>query len=220
MAPSATKLAMFRLLLLGCMTLMAPACVSPGQRARLLTENQTLRDQNTRLERTVAQRESSIAQLHRQIENLKGFPPDRPADLFAPVSIEIATLSGGADYDGQPGDDGVTVYLRPRDADGDAVKAPGRITIQLLDNANLTSPRMLGVYVFDTPLKLRELWHGRFASDHYSLKCPFAPGLDRSGIQRITVSAEFVDFLTGATLTAVKEVSVTPAEAIGAAADP
>ncbi|UCC28868.1 MAG: hypothetical protein JSU86_11775, partial [Phycisphaerales bacterium] len=111
-----------------------PACRSPGEWARLIKERDALRDDKERLERVVAQRDGTAARLHEQIENLQSFGPEHPADLFAPATIEIASLSGGADYDGQPGDDGVTVYLRPRDADGDVVKVPGRITIQLLDN--------------------------------------------------------------------------------------
>ena len=117
--------------------------------------------------------------------------------------------TNGADYDGKPGDDGVTVYLRPRDADGHVVKVPGRITVQLLDNTDLGSPRPLGLYVFADPSELRKLWHGRFATQHYTLKCPFPPGTKLPDARRVTVSAEFVDYLTGATLTAVEEVPVS-----------
>ena len=71
------------------------------------------------------------------------------SDLFAPVRAEIVSRSGGGNYDGLPGDDGVTVYLRLLDAEGDAVKVPGRITVQLLDNERLGAPRLLGLYRFD-----------------------------------------------------------------------
>jgi hypothetical protein len=92
------------------------------------------------------------------------------------------------------------------------VKVPGRITIQLLDNRSLAAPRVLGVYVFDDPEKLRELWHGHFATNHYTLKCPFPPDVKPPESRRVTVSAEFVDYLTGATLTAVREVKVAYAD--------
>lgn len=193
----------------GMLLLAVSACASGGERTRLIKENDVLRRDTERLQRTIVQRDGTIVQLHRQIENLEGFRPDRPADLFAPVKLEIASLTGGADYDGKPGDDGVTVYLRPRDADGHVVKVPGRITIQLLDNANLGSPRILGLYVFDDPAKLRKLWHGRFATQHYTLRCPFPPGATPPDTRRVTVSAEFADYLTGAALTAVKEVPIS-----------
>ncbi len=185
------------------------ACRSAGDWARLSRNNEALERDKQRLTHIIAQRDGQIALLHGQIENLEGFGRDRPAALFAPVKIEIASLSGGANYDGKPGDDGVTVYLRPRDANGDVVKVPGRITIQLLDNANLAAPHLLGLRVFDDPDQLGKLWHGRFATNHFTLKCPFSPGTNLPATRRVTVNAEFVDYLTGATLTAVKEVLIS-----------
>ena len=107
--------------------------------------NVTLRGKVARFKRVVEQRDATISRLTRQVETLNSFDADRPTDLFAPIKIEIASLSGGSDYDGQPGDDGVTTHLRPRDAYGDVVKVPGRIKIQLLENTKLGAPEALGV---------------------------------------------------------------------------
>ena len=172
---------------------------------------ESLRRDKERLERLVAQRDGSIARLEQQMENLKGFSESAPADLFAPVGLEIARLSGGADYDGKPGDDGVTIYLRPLDADGDVVKAPGRITIQLSDQSNPSSPRVLGVYVFDKPEELRRLWMGRFGTNHYRLQCPFPAGAPMPASRKLLAFVEFVDYLTGRPLTTVRELSFNTA---------
>lgn len=180
--------------------------MSGAERGRILKDNDALRKDKGRLERTVAQRDATVASLQKQIDNLKGFAPDRPVDIFAPVKLEIASLSGGADYDGKPGDDGITVYLRPRDADGDAVKVAGRMKVQLVDNTVLGSPRVLGVYVFDDLNETRKAWHAKFGTQHFTLKCPFLPGVELPKSRRVLVSAEFIDLLTGATLTASKEV--------------
>ena len=188
------------------MLLAAGGCTSGAERGRILRDNDVLRRNKERLERSVAQRDASIASLQKQIDNLKGFAPDRGVDMFAPVKLEIASLSGGADYDGKPGDDGITVYLRPRDADGDVVKVPGRMKVQLVDNTVLGSPRVLGVYVFDDLSEVRKTWHGKFATQHFTLKCPFPSGVELPKSRRVLVSAEFLDLLTGATLTASKEV--------------
>jgi hypothetical protein len=185
------------------------ACRSPADWTGLQQENQALRQDRSRLERALAKRDATIADLHAQVENLQSFDPDRPADLFAPVKLEIVSLSGGRDYDGRPGDDGVTVYLRPRDADGDIIKAPGRITIQLLDNSDLDAPRVLGICAVTDPDVVRRSWYGRFGTNHYTIDCPFPPDVLSLVPRQVTVSAEFVDYLTGARLTAVKEVSVS-----------
>ena len=200
---------------LGTCLIALPACTSPGQRARTIQENEALRNDKQRLERTVAQCDGQLAALQQQIENLKQASPDRPLDLFAPVKLEMARLSGGADYDDKPGDDGVTVYLRPRDAEGDAVKVPGRIRIQLSDQTDLAKPRVIGVYVIDDPEELKKSWHGRFGTQHYSIKCPFPPGTVIPASRRVTVHAEFVDYLTGRTLTVVEEVEVARVDSLG-----
>ncbi|MFQ5589972.1 MAG: hypothetical protein ACE5HE_02305 [Phycisphaerae bacterium] len=184
------------------------ACISPGERAKLTQENEALRGENQRLRRAVEQRDGTVAVLHERIGNLRGLGPDRPVDLFAPVEVEIVRLTGGADYDSIPGDDGVTVYFRLRDLDGDTVKRPGRISVQLLDNTNLAAPRVLGLYVLDDPERVRKAWYGRFGTRHYSLKCPFPPGTQVPDSGRVEVKVEFIDYLTGATLTAMKEVTV------------
>lgn len=182
------------------------ACLSPGDRARLVTEKEQQRTRSDGLERDLRECGAELQLAQRAINSLKQFGPHRAADLFAPTQIKIVRLSGGADYDGTPGDDGVTVYLRPLDRDNDVVKAPGRIAIQLLDNSNLSTPRVVGVYRFDDPDQLRSAWHGKFGTNHYTLKCPFPPGASLPPGGRLDVTATFTDYLTGAELTARAEV--------------
>ena len=99
------------------------------------------------------------------------------------------------------------MYLRPLDADGAVVKASGRIAIQLLDNSVLGSPRVVGVYVFDDIKALRKMWYGMLGTQHYTVRCPFPPGATLPESRKLLVSAAFVDFLTGQTLTADKEIA-------------
>lgn len=190
--------------------LMVPACTSPGERARIVEKNEVLRRTNEQLQRTITKRDAKVASLTEQIDQLHEFGPDRPANLFSPVKVEIASLSGGVDYNGVPGDDGVTVYVRLRDADGDSMKVPGRLTVQLLDNTDLDAPRVVGVFRFDRPEQLRRAWHGRFGTRHYTLKCPFPRSVILPRSRRLSVYVAFVDFLTGATLTTSKEVTISP----------
>lgn len=181
------------------------SCSNGPEMGRLMRENDSLKRDSRRQAREIAERDAAVASLRAQIDNLHTWSGERPADLFAATSIEIASLSGGADYDGRPGDDGITVYLRPKDADGDVVKVPGHIEVQLLDNAVLKKPRVIGSYVFEVD-KLRETWHGRFMTNHYTLKCPFSPDQELPASRRLLVTVKFTDFLTGAELTATQEV--------------
>ncbi len=188
------------------------SCSSTGQLINWVTDNDNLSRDKTQLEQQIAQRDQTIHQLRQQIENLNTFDQNRPADLFAPVKIEFASLTGGDNYDDKPGHDGITVHLRLRDADGDLVKAPGKITIQLLDATQAGSSRDLGVYRFDDPQQMRELWHGRFGTSHYTLKCPFRSTVSPSTSRKVIIRAEYVDYLTGRSLTATTEVEISPDE--------
>ena len=201
-----TQSAFFRTTVIGlaAVSTVVSGCTTPGARARRVKDNEALRLRVERLERAIAQRDSTIAMMQQQIGELKGYGPNRPADLFAPVRIEIVSRSGGQNYDGRPGDDGVTVYVRPRDADGDIVKSPGRVSVQLLDNSDLDVPKVVGVYRFEDPGLLRKTWYGKLGTQHYTLKCPFPPGFVSPA--RLDVKVEFVDFLTVATLTASVEM--------------
>ena len=188
------------------LTLSLTGCGPNQQAIKTAGENEALRQQNAGLQRSVLERDASVAQLRKQVTDLQALGPDRPVAMFAPVKLEIASLSGGADDDGKPGDDGINVYLRPKDADGDVVKVPGRMKVQLIDNSNLAAPRLIGVYAFDNLDEVRRTWHGKFGTQHFTLKCPFPGGVALPASRTLVVSAEFVDFLSGATLTASQEV--------------
>jgi hypothetical protein len=177
---------------------------------RLIRENEALKQQRSQLDRSLKQCEASRAAQARQIENLGSFSDERPFDLFAPTSIEILSLSGGRDFDQRPGQDGVVVYVRPRDAAGDAVKAPGRIAVQLLDNTDLAAPRVIGKCEFADAQELNALWHGRFLTYHFTLECRFPDGVSLPSSGRLTISVRFDDYLTGRALTAVREISFVP----------
>lgn len=147
----------------------------------------------------------------RQVADLQTLGSGRPVAAFAPSRIEIASLSGGTDFDGRPGDDGIAVYLRPLDTEGDAIKAPGRIRVQVLDTSRPGQPRVLAVCTIEEIEPLRQAWHGKFGTNHYTLRCPFDDGASVPDDGKVVVIAEFLDYLSGMTLTATREVSVKPA---------
>lgn len=192
--------------------LLIPACGDRGELVRISKDRDAMRVERDRLKRNLEGRRQRIAGLERQVRNLRRFDAERPAQLFAPVKIEIVGRSGGANYDDIPGDDGVTVYIRPLDADGHVVKVPGELKVQLLDNTQLGRPRVLGYCVFNDPRELRKMWYGRFGTNHYTAKCRFAPGQSPPVDGRVMVSVEFTDFMTGKTLTAHRDVEVSPRE--------
>ncbi|UCG15176.1 MAG: hypothetical protein JSV19_07740 [Phycisphaerales bacterium] len=168
--------------------------------------------ENTRLKRELADRDQTIDSLRRQVDELLDLGPGRLDHLFTIDRIELVRLTGGADYDGRPGDDGVTVYVRPVDVQGDPIKAAGEIRVQLLDVTQQGQPRELGLYVINDPGKLRAAWHSGIMTDHYTVKCGWQPGVPLPASREVTVRVTFLDWLTGREFTAQEMVRVSLVE--------
>lgn len=141
----------------------------------------------------------AIEQLRTALLQARGLDPQRWERAFRPVELEIASLSGGADYDGRPGDDGVNVYLRPIDRDGDVVKVAGEIRVQLYDLAAVPGRQLVGEYRVPAA-ECGKYWYGKLLTQHFTIKCPWPaapPAHDE-----ITIRASFIDDLTGNIVTA------------------
>jgi hypothetical protein len=196
------------------------ACRSPEQWARQVRTNDELTRRVAELEREAAACQAKLQSSEGSAARLVEMGSDRPVDLFAPVRVEIDKLTGGDNYDGAPGDDGVTVYLQPLDSDGNVVKVPGRIRVQLLDNTDLSQPRVIQVCEYSDPADLRKSWHGRFLTNHYTLKCAFPPDAQLPASGELLATVSFVDYLTGRELSAHKIVTFSRAAGTGVGATP
>jgi hypothetical protein len=177
---------------------------------KAVQERDRLKVERDQLQRQAETCRVRAANLSEQVTFLTNRSADQPADLFAPVRIEIVSRSGGKNFDDRPGDDGVVVYVRPVDQDGHAVKTPGRIDIEVLDVAEPGRPRVLGQCVYSSPKELRQMWYGRFATDHYTAHCRFSPGARPPIEPRVLVNVRFLDYLTGRTLTQSTELTYHP----------
>ena len=103
----------------------------------------------------------------------------------------------------------MSVYFRPLDQDGDALKRGGGIRVKLLDNAGLGQPKLLGVRVDNDPKQIRKLWYGRFWTDYYKIVVPFAPDAELRPGQEIDIHVTFRDWLTGQEHTARTAVTIS-----------
>lgn len=175
-----------------------------------------LRRENLRLQEDVKKKDSDLAaqyaqisELNKQLLQARAFKPEDLEKIFFPEKLVIDSLTGGENYDGKPGDDGITVYLRPVDKDGDVIKVAGDIRIELFDLSK-PSDNLIGRY--DIPVDaVRKLWYGKLGTSHYTVKCPWLHGPPEN--TEITVRATFRDYLTQRVLTAQMVVHVKLATA-------
>jgi len=177
-----------------------------GDLKALRQDVQRLQNQVGRLEREAVSNAQLIADQKKQITRLQQLGRKRLDLLYHPVKLDVEQLSGGFDNDKVPGDDGVIVYLRPMDEMGDAVKVAGDIRIELLDLANPDGQHLLGEYIVSAETA-KEMWYGRFLTYHYTIRCPWLKGPPKH--PTVLIRATFIDYLTGAELTATREVRVT-----------
>ncbi|UCG33094.1 MAG: hypothetical protein JSU68_00395 [Phycisphaerales bacterium] len=160
-----------------------------------------LRQRNSSLEKQLGQFQRDHVALQEELKNRKAQITrlqrlgTRRLDLLNPAArIEIDRLSGGYDEDGLPGDEGVVVYLKPIDAEGDVIKATGEIEIQLWDLAASSEEVLIGQYVLDA-VHARKLWYGKFLTYHYTIRCPWREEPPRH--DEVTVRVLFTDYVSG-----------------------
>jgi hypothetical protein len=172
--------------------LLAAGCQSPTE-VSLRHEVASLRDTIKQRDNQLVAQKATIDELGDQLRVARSISEDDLKKIFYPEQLVIDKLSGGADYDGQPGDDGVTVYLKPVDKEGDVIKVAGDIRIQLFDLAAPPARNLIGEYFIPVD-QVGKLWHGKLLTDHYTIKCPWPKGPPEHN--EITIRATFVDYLT------------------------
>ena len=190
------------------MALFLPGCSHPNvANNKLRDDNQKLRDQITDLDRRHTGDEATI----RALEGKQGIPPmvssAKLEQLFTVHAIKLGRLTGGDDWDSQPGQHGIKVAVEPMDGQGDKIKAAGSFVIDAYDLAASGDSR-IGHWTFDLQ-QSRQAWNGASFLYCYVLKCPWQK---TPGHSDITVRVTFTDALTGRQFSDQKVVKIeTPA---------
>jgi hypothetical protein len=195
MKPARSSFAILPLALIAWLGL--PGC-GPDAMTTLRRENWALAERVAVAERRVADLAAEIAELQRQLQTARAIQPADLKSIYYPERIEIDTLSGGESYDGKPGDDGITLYVRPIDREGDVIKVAGEFRVELFD-LDLPDNQRIGSYDFSLEQSAK-LWRGKLMTNHYTLRCPWQSGPPKGA--QITARVTFVDFLTRRALSA------------------
>jgi hypothetical protein len=146
-----------------------------------------------------------LARKQKQIDTLVSLGPGRLEKLNHVKVIKLGQYTGGADLDAQDGDDGIKVFLRPIDANGDTIKASGSLTVQLYDLAQPSDKTLIGEYKWSVD-EVSKAFSGGFLTYHFTFTCPWKSGPPKH--DEITVRVEFVDYLTGKTMQVQKMCKV------------
>ncbi len=175
--------------------------------ADLQRENVRLREQLADCNDRLAAQESMLTDLRSQLETARALTDADRAALIAPKKLLLGRLTGGEDYDGRPGDDGVTAHFQLLDEVGDPIKVAGDVTIELFDLSSGGAPRRIGNCRYPAA-EVRKKWVSTLLTYMFAIECPFEQPPQGS---EITVRVTFLDYLTRNSLTAQTTVRLNEA---------
>src|SRR5262249_40441787 len=98
--------------------------------------------------------------------------PEAAAQTLGVKRICLGRLTGGIDRDGIPGDEGLEVYVAPRDCDDHCIKAPGALHIHALEIRPEGMKVPIGAWDIG-PDGLRKAWKPSLLSTAYVVALPW-----------------------------------------------
>jgi hypothetical protein len=201
-----------RLMILGWMFLSASGCRRADLvEAELRTRERELRETRDELNRSEFYNHALQSELGDLRKN--GQPgctisqtpltPERASQIYTLKEIVLGRQTGGYDDDNIPGDEALRVVLEPRDPDGQAIKAPGQLTVTALQ----ISPEGLKIPLTTwqvSPEQLRRTWRNGLLSTGYYVVLPWKIWPTSS---RLRVIAQFT-LADGRVFEADKDVTI------------
>jgi len=126
-----------------------------------------------RIDLAVSRKEADALQAQLAGRGEKTILPEQADVLYRATGIQFNKLmTGGLDRDNRPGDELLTAVLVPHDADGELVKLPGTIQLEVFDLTKSGDRQRIGRWEFSVE-KSRDLWHRGWIRSGYLFKLPW-----------------------------------------------
>lgn len=99
--------------------------------------------------------------------------PEQTKALFKVTGVKVNNLlTGGVDLDNQAGDELWTTMITPHDVDGETVKLPADMELELIDLSQSGENRRVGVWTFSSE-EVRSHWYSGFAGSGFRFELPW-----------------------------------------------
>ncbi len=174
--------------------LLIAGCGSPSK------ANIELRKQNQQLNERIAQLEQDDAAAHARIEGLEKRTAAPATQRTLDSIYTVHSIKLGRLCIANPA--GIKVYVTPQDQDGDAAKAPGRVTIEAADLADPNN-RVLDRWELGSA-ELKSRWRSLGPLQAFVLELPWKTA---PGTSEIEVRVTFQDGLTDRVFRAVQKMA-------------
>ncbi len=130
-----------------------------------------LKDSQQALQSAREQSESMQRQLAKSSNG--GLLPEQSKTLFRVTGVKVnSLLTGGVDLDSKPGDELWTTVITPHDVDGETVKLPADLELELVDLNQPENQRRVGIWKFDSQ-EVRSHWYSGFAGSGFRFELPW-----------------------------------------------
>lgn len=160
------------------MTLVVAGCATPGGSESLEAQLRQQEDRVIALENDltkvrgeleVARRENNALRL--QASTRGGGLVEEQAQVLSRVEkIRFhPLLTSGVDIDGRPGDDRLTVLMMPVDSEGELLRLPGKVELELFDMTRGAEQQKIGEWKF-SPEQTRARWTRSLLSAGYQFQ--------------------------------------------------
>jgi hypothetical protein len=170
--------------------------------AKIWEQNKQIKQQKNDLKSELEKLQAENTQLREQIVVLSKMPAGtNPDELYSLKKLIISRRTGLYDKDEDGKKEMLILYLRPVDADGDALKATGDVVAELWDLSQEPPEALLAQWHVG-PSELKKMWVGGMLTHYYRLSFDVAEDIEKR--KELTVRARFTDHLTGKVLTAQK----------------
>jgi hypothetical protein len=180
-------------------------CDSANRKIELNEELDNLRIQNRQLRDRLEQKEDQISRLKKQTKTVSGIYTDYTIEeIYNLHNVEIGKYTNLYDKDKDGTREKLIVYLQPTDINGDVIKAPGKVQIQLWDLQKPSEQAKLKEW--NTPAEeLAKNWFSSLMLAGYRLKFD-ASEIIQEFDYPLTVKLEFTDYITGKTFNKQKVI--------------
>jgi hypothetical protein len=136
------------------------------------TELREMREEMDRLEAHNGALERELGAIHETASATSRMPPELASQTYTLRSIQLGRPTGGLNDDKDPGDEALQVLVEPRDGDGHVIKAPGTLTVEVLEITPEGLKRPLCSWRIDSD-KLRRSWRAGLLTTGYYLVLPW-----------------------------------------------
>ena len=173
------------------------ACDNGGRRERLLSDQiEELTEEKAKLVSEIEEFKKTNKQLKQQVQVISGIRSEvLLEDVYALGSIKIHRYTGFYDKDDDGKKEKLIVYIQPMDKQGDIIKVPGSVDVELWDLNKDATEAKLGQWHMG-PNELKDNWFSTFIGANYRLMFDIADKVTDFS-EPLTVKVTFTDYLTG-----------------------